>query len=287
MAEKKPGNNASGSDMTSATWSYILPSLDYIMRDPIPTQDNRAPTLTVAQHANIYTVVYNFATASRMGLAGVPGFGLTGATGMREGFDAEREASMDKFERVRAMIGYELYSLLDDYFRDLAREIRMNAPLPPPTPSPTLTSNPRGRSSTQSKAKARAATSSDPSEPLGDELALLRYYMNAYTRFSSGAAQINRLFAYLNRHFVMRAIDEGCGWISLSDVIAASVLKGIVQAFFSNTTAPNISIDLASMSISASHKPPKREKPVTNGASASSKKTKEGIGVCSYVPACC
>lgn len=153
---------------------------------------------------------------------------MTGATGMRDGFDAEKEAAMDKFERVRAMIGYELYSLLDDYFRDLAREIRFKAPLPvkatAPSADPSSVALTKGSAGSKAKAKSKAVAGTDT--PLGDELELLEYYTKAYTRFSSGAAQINRLFAYLNRHFIMRAIDEGCGWISLADVVAASVLRG-------------------------------------------------------------
>ncbi|KIO27860.1 hypothetical protein M407DRAFT_7084 [Tulasnella calospora MUT 4182] len=269
---KKAENSASGSDMStvSATWSYILPSLNYIMRDPVPgpQPDNRAPILPVAQHSSIYTVVYNFATASRTGISGVPGFGMTGATGMRDGFDPDKEASMDKFERVRAMIGYELYSLLDDYFRDLAREIRLNAPLPNFTTKATASPVPTtlSKSSTR-KGKAKATVPSGQAkdqshQAFGDELVLVEYYCKAYTRFSSGAAQINRLFAYLNRHFIMRAIDEGCGWISLADVVAASVLK-----------------DLASVTISDrkdSNKVQKREKSL-NAALTSTKKTKEDL----------
>lgn len=151
---------------------------------------------------------------------------------MREGFDAEKEASMDKFERVRAMIGYELYSLLEDYFRDLAREIRLNAPLPSAasitTASSAVAAAKEKSAGKKSKAKAKAPATFEP-PPLGDELPLVTYYAKAYLRFSTGAAQINRLFAYLNRHFIMRAIDEGCGWISLADVVAASVLKGALR----------------------------------------------------------
>lgn len=145
---------------------------------------------------------------------------------MREGFDPETEASMDKFERVRAMIGYELYSLLDDYFRDLAREIRMNAPLPTPTASACVKAAEAKSLAKKNKAKGKAAVAATASAPAGDELPLVTYYVKAYTRFSTGAAQINRIFAYLNRHFIMRAIDEGCGWISLADVVSSSVLKG-------------------------------------------------------------
>ncbi|KAG8983791.1 hypothetical protein FRB94_006874 [Tulasnella sp. JGI-2019a] len=270
MAGKKGEDSASGSDMSTilATWSYILPSLNYIMRDPLSTSDGRAPVLPVAQHAGIYTVVYNFATASRTGIAGVPGFGMTGATGMRDGFDAEKEAAMDKFERVRAMIGYELYSLLDDYFRDLAREIRLNAPLPVKSTATSvadLSIVPLTKSSigtSKSKAKTKAITTNDA--PLGDELELLGYYTKAYIRFSSGAAQINRLFAYLNRHFIMRAIDEGCGWISLADVVAASVLRELAAVSISSPASTAVT-------------KLKREKSSSNALTGSTKKSKEDL----------
>jgi cullin 1 len=45
-------------------------------------------------------------------------------------------------------------------------------------------------------------------EPLQDE-ALLRYYANEWLRFTTGANYINRLFTYLNRHWVKRERDEG------------------------------------------------------------------------------
>jgi cullin 1 len=45
-------------------------------------------------------------------------------------------------------------------------------------------------------------------EPLQDE-ALLRYYANEWSRFTMGANYINRLFTYLNRHWVKRERDEG------------------------------------------------------------------------------
>ncbi len=55
-----------------------------------------------------------------------------------------------------------------------------------------------------------------------DDSELLAYYLSAYTRYSSGVAIINRQFAYLNRHFINRAIEEGMGWISLQDVLLKS-----------------------------------------------------------------
>ncbi|KAF8582805.1 Cullin-domain-containing protein [Ramaria rubella] len=48
----------------------------------------------------------------------------------------------------------------------------------------------------------------DHSDPLVDE-ALLRYYAQEWDRYTTGANYINRLFTYLNRHWVKREKDEG------------------------------------------------------------------------------
>ncbi|KAF5389228.1 hypothetical protein D9757_003461 [Collybiopsis confluens] len=45
-------------------------------------------------------------------------------------------------------------------------------------------------------------------EPLQEE-ALLRYYAKEWDRYTTGANYINRLFTYLNRHWVKRERDEG------------------------------------------------------------------------------
>ena len=45
-------------------------------------------------------------------------------------------------------------------------------------------------------------------ETLVDE-ELLRYYAKEWTRYTTGANYIHRLFAYLNRHWVKREKDEG------------------------------------------------------------------------------
>jgi cullin 1 len=46
------------------------------------------------------------------------------------------------------------------------------------------------------------------SEPLADE-PLLRYYAGEWDRYTTGANYVNRLFTYLNRHWVKREKDEG------------------------------------------------------------------------------
>ncbi|OAX36664.1 Cullin-domain-containing protein, partial [Rhizopogon vinicolor AM-OR11-026] len=48
----------------------------------------------------------------------------------------------------------------------------------------------------------------DRSDSLQDE-ALLRYYASEWDRYTTGANYINRLFTYLNRHWVKRERDEG------------------------------------------------------------------------------
>lgn len=48
----------------------------------------------------------------------------------------------------------------------------------------------------------------DASDNLQDE-ALLRYYAKEWDRYTTGANYINRLFTYLNRHWVKREKDEG------------------------------------------------------------------------------
>jgi len=45
-------------------------------------------------------------------------------------------------------------------------------------------------------------------EGLQDE-ALLQYYAKEWERYTTGANYINRLFTYLNRHWVRRERDEG------------------------------------------------------------------------------
>lgn len=55
---------------------------------------------------------------------------------------------------------------------------------------------------------AHLKTLREEAEPLQDE-ALLRYYAKEWDRYTTGANYINRLFTYLNRHWVKRERDEG------------------------------------------------------------------------------
>ena len=183
---------ASGSDMASlpAVWAYILPALDHIMRSHSDSLE--APALDVNYHMGVYTVIYNFATASRAektsGRSAMISHGFNlglGLPGDEDDVFASEDPSkdwhLDRVERIKSMVGYELYGYLEDYFRGVAREVRTKAP--------------------------------------HDDSALLSYYLASYTRYASGVAIVNRLFAYLNRHFITRAVDEGMGWISIQDVL--------------------------------------------------------------------
>lgn len=49
---------------------------------------------------------------------------------------------------------------------------------------------------------------SQESEQLSD-LALLQFYVTEWERYTTGASYVNRLFTYLNRHWVKREKDEG------------------------------------------------------------------------------
>ena len=49
---------------------------------------------------------------------------------------------------------------------------------------------------------------SQASDPLVDE-PLLRYYVQEWDRYTTGASYVTRLFTYLNRHWVKRENDEG------------------------------------------------------------------------------
>lgn len=80
----------------------------------------------------------------------------------------------------RNSTGTELYSQLDKYFAEAADEILLGAP---------------------------------------DDSTLVYYLVPRFHRFSAGAQSINRLLAYLNRHYVKRAVDEDKGWFFLNDIL--------------------------------------------------------------------
>lgn len=51
-------------------------------------------------------------------------------------------------------------------------------------------------------------TALQEAEDLSDE-PLLNYYTKEWDRYTTGASYVNRLFTYLNRHWVKREKDEG------------------------------------------------------------------------------
>lgn len=55
---------------------------------------------------------------------------------------------------------------------------------------------------------AHPPSHSQEAADLSDE-PLLRYYTREWDRYTTGASYVNRLFTYLNRHWVKREKDEG------------------------------------------------------------------------------
>lgn len=95
---------------------------------------------------------------------------------------ASQQSTVDEHtERVRSMVGYDLYVQLEEYLRNVAKDIRNAAPF--------------------------------------EDSALPSYYLHSHARFTNGLAVLNGLFSYLNRHFITRAAGEGLGWVSMYDII--------------------------------------------------------------------
>ncbi|KIK97884.1 hypothetical protein PAXRUDRAFT_824466 [Paxillus rubicundulus Ve08.2h10] len=90
----------------------------------------------------------------------------------------------------RQASGTDLYEHLDKYYMDLARELLLGAP--------------------------------------EDDTTLVQYIIPCFKRYSVGAHSVNRLFNYVNRHYVKRAVDEDKGWLTLSDIFDA-VAKSIEE----------------------------------------------------------
>ena len=143
-----------------------------------PSENEEAPALDVNYYMGVYTIIYNFATASRIEKSP-----QSSASAFLSPFDLKTPSGSHP-TRVKSMVGYELYAHLEEYFRGVAREICSKMP--------------------------------------NDDSELLAHYLSSYTRYSSGAAIIHRQFAYLNRHFINRAVEEGMGWLSMQDVLLKS-----------------------------------------------------------------
>ena len=80
------------------------------------------------------------------------------------------------------------------------------------------------------------------SESLQDE-ALLQYYAREWDRYTTGANYINRLFTYLNRHWVKRERDEGRKGVYPVYTVRSSSLRSFIvcSGVDANHTIPFLS----------------------------------------------
>ncbi|KAF9056414.1 hypothetical protein BJ165DRAFT_1433258 [Panaeolus papilionaceus] len=159
-------NPASGSanpaTSLSALWAYLLPALDHIIKSPSEIHNGKAPAIDFGLYAGIHSACYNYFTAQ----------------------SEQSPAITNKLAPQKSShTGSDIYTQLDNYFAEAAREISLNAPI--------------------------------------DDIPLVQYLVNSYNRYSLGAQSANRLLNYVNRHYVKRAVDEGRGWLNLADVIQA------------------------------------------------------------------
>lgn len=92
-------------------------------------------------------------------------------------------ANGTKKDRSAQVSGKDLYEQLDKYYADTARELLLEAP--------------------------------------DDDTMLIHYLIPCFNRYNAGAASVNRLLNYVNRHYVKRAVDEDKGWLRLNDVFDA------------------------------------------------------------------
>ena len=83
--------------------------------------------------------------------------------------------------------GTDIYTQLDKYFAEAAREVALGAPQ--------------------------------------DDTTLIQYIVPSFNRYNAGAQSANRLLNYVNRHYVKRAVDEDRGWLRLTDIIEAVAQK--------------------------------------------------------------
>ena len=89
------------------------------------------------------------------------------------------------------LMGADLYKSLNTYFTSHLKGVR--------SVSPTLWD--LAHELTKSWIRQDA-------EELADE-PLLKYYTDEWKRYTTGASYVNRLFTYLNRHWIKREKDEG------------------------------------------------------------------------------
>jgi hypothetical protein len=158
--------SANPSASLSALWGYIQPALDHIVRSP--TNDpTKAPAIDVGYHMGIHTATYNYFTAYA-------------DQQQQQGMQTASDGPGPRLVASHTS-GTDLYSQLDRYYAEVARELLLGAPQ--------------------------------------DDSTLIHYIVPCFDRYAAGAQAVNRLLNYVNRHLVKRALDEDKGWLRLSDVI--------------------------------------------------------------------
>lgn len=101
-------------------------------------------------------------------------------------------------------MGADLYQNLTKYYSAHLDTLNKVRPRPlPPSPLPIHRVSP-----TRVRTDPPPSLPGQASDPLSG-LPLLQYYAAEWTRFTTGANYVNRLFSYLNRHWVKREKDEG------------------------------------------------------------------------------
>jgi hypothetical protein len=166
--------SANPSASLSALWEYIQPALDHIIRSP--TNDPmKAPVIDVVYHMGIHTATYNYFTAH---------------TEQRQREETQMASHSPEPRIVVGMANRtDLYSQLDRYYAEVARELLLGAPQ--------------------------------------DDSVLIHYIIPCFNRYAAGAQAVSRLLNYVNRLLGKRALDEDKGWLRLSDVLE-SMSKTIV-----------------------------------------------------------
>ncbi|KAJ7596802.1 hypothetical protein C8J56DRAFT_918383 [Mycena floridula] len=144
----------------SALWHYMTPALDHIVKSP--TNDlTKAPAINLEFYSGIHSACYNYITASSETATAARKFAVA---------DPSNPAP-----------GPDLYSQLDKYFAEAAREILLGAPQ--------------------------------------DDSTLVHYLVPCFNRYSAGAQSVNRLLNYVNRHYMKHSVDVDMGWLSVNDVL--------------------------------------------------------------------
>lgn len=90
-------------------------------------------------------------------------------------------------------MGADLYKHLKEYFIEHLKGVRAVRPM---------------RSFASHLSLIKPCSHAQEAADLSDE-PLLRYYTREWDRYTTGASYVNRLFTYLNRHWVKREKDEG------------------------------------------------------------------------------